>query len=121
MNNTTLSGNLGKDPELRETQSGIKVATYSVGVYRANPKDKEKPLTDWFNVVAWGEQAEQVMSNLKKGSKVLVNGKFQTRSYDDKDGKKVYVTELMQNDFWLAPTKKKEDTGSTFLDSELPF
>lgn len=122
MNNTYLSGNLGKDPELRTTQSGIKVATYSIGVYRPNPKEKDKPLTDWFNVVAWGEQAELVMKNLNKGSKILVAGKFQTRNYDDKDGKKVYVTELMQNEFWLAPSKdKKEDTGSIHSDEELPF
>lgn len=119
MNTTIISGNLGKDPELRMTQSGIKVATYSLAVYRPNPKDKDNPLTDWFNVVAWGDQADLVMSNLKKGSKVLINGKFQVRSYDDKEGKKVYITELMQNDFWLAP--KKEDSGSSFDDSELPW
>lgn len=121
MNNTYLAGNCGKEPELRQTPSGTKVATYSIGVYRANPKEKDKPLTDWFNIVAWGEQADLVMANIKKGTKVLVTGRFQTRNYDDKDGKKVYVTELMQNDFWLAPKKEKQDTGSTFDESELPF
>ena len=114
-----MSGNVGKDPELRTTTSGVKVATYSIATYRANPKEKDKPITDWFNVVAWGDQADLVMANIKKGSKILVAGKFQTRNYDDKDGKKVYVTELMQSDFWLAP--KKEDTGSTHDESELPF
>jgi len=107
MNQTTISGNLGKDPELRTTNSGMKVATYSIGVFRANPKEKEKPFTDWFSVVAWGEQADLVMDNLKKGTKVLVNGRFQTRHYEDKDGKIVYVTELFQNDFWIAPQKNK--------------
>lgn len=118
---SVIKGNVGQDPELRTTQSGIKVATYSVGVYRANPKDKDKPLTDWFNVVAWGDQAELVVANVKKGTKVIVSGRFQTRNYDDKDGKKVYVTELMQDDFGIVPTKKKEDTGSTFNDDQLPF
>ena len=100
MNNSAyIKGNVGQDPEQRQTQSGVKVATYSVGVYRANPKDKDKPLTDWFNVVAWGDQAELVMANVKKGTKVIISGRFQTRNYDDKDGKKVYVTELMQDDF----------------------
>lgn len=122
MNNSAyIKGNVGQDPELRQTQSGVKVATYSVGVYRANPKEKDKPLTDWFNVVAWGDQAESVIANVKKGTKVIVSGRFQTRNYEDKDGKKVYVTELMQDDFGIVPTKKKEDTGSTFSDSELPF
>lgn len=119
MNSVVMSGNVGKDPEIRETTNGTKVATYSLAVYRANPKDKEKPLTDWYNVVAWGEQAEQVVTNLKKGTKVLVTGRFQTRNYEDKDGKRVYVTELFQDGFWLAP--KKEDTGSTKDDSSLPF
>lgn len=119
MNNSYISGNVGKDPEKRQTQSGVVVATYSVGVYRPNPKDKDKPLTDWFNIVAWGDQANQVLEHVKKGSKVLLTGKFQTRNYDDKDGKKVYVTEFMQDSLWLAP--KKEDTGSTIPESEMPF
>ena len=122
MNNTMLSGNVGKDPELRVTQNGTKVATYSIAVYRANPKGKDNPFTDWFNVVAWGDEADLVMEHIKKGTGVLVSGGFRTRNYDDKDGKKVYVTELWQNDFWLAPKKaKKEDNGSIFDDSELPF
>ena len=119
MNSASISGYVGQDPELRTTQSGIKVATYSIGVYRANPKDKTKPLTDWFNVIAWGDLAESVMKNVHKSSYVLTNGKFQTRSYE-KDGKKVVVTEFMSNDIWLAPPKDtKEDTGST--QDELPF
>lgn len=122
MNNSYVSGNCGKDPEVRTTQNGIKVATYSIGSYRANPKDKDKPLTDWYNIVAWGDQADLVMNNLKKGTKVLVIGRFQTRNYQDKDGKTVYTTELMQNDFWIAPQKeKKEDNGSIYEDSQLPF
>lgn len=125
MNTSTISGNLAKDPELRQTTSGTKVATYTIGVFRPNPKDKNNPLTDWFNVVAWGDQADVVMSNLKKGSRVLVNGRFQTRHYEDKDGKTVYVTELFQSDFWLAPHKEKastqDDNGSIYNDNQLPF
>lgn len=122
MNNfSILKGNLGKDPELRTTQNGIKVATYSIAVYRPNPKDKEKPITDWFNVIAWGDQAELVMTNLKKGSKAIVTGKFQTRSYEDKNGNKVNTTELVQEEAALVLAKeKKEETGSIFGD-DLPF
>lgn len=118
MNQTTISGNLGQDPELRTTTTGTNVATYSIGVYRANPKEKDKPITDWFNIVAWGEQADLVMQNLKKGTKVLVNGRFQTRTYQNKEGKNVSVTELFQNDFWLAPKKVKDPFGD---DPERPF
>jgi len=119
-NHTHLEGNLGKDPELRTTQSGVKVATYSIGVYKTNPKDKDKPLTNWFNVVAWGDQAELVMSSLKKGARITLDGSLNTRDYDDKDGKKVYVTEVMQDSFGIVPKKPtKEDTGSTI--DELPF
>lgn len=116
-----IQGNVGKDPELRTTQNGTKVATYTLACYRANPKDKDKPFTDWYNIVAWGEQADQVMSNLKKGTKALVTGRFNTRNYDDKDGKKVYVTELMQESFWLAPVKEKQADFTPVTDDSLPF
>ena len=122
MNNSAyIKGNVGQDPEQRQTQSGVKVATYSVGVYRANPKDKDKPLTDWFNIVAWGDQAELVMAHVKKGTKVIISGKFQTRTYDGKDGKKVYVTELMQDDFGIVPTKKKQEDFTPVTEDDLPF
>lgn len=123
MNNVYISGNVGKDPEQRTTQNGVKVATYTLACYRANPKDKDKPLTDWYNIVAWGDTADQVMNNVKKGSKILVTGRFQTRNYQDKDNKTVYTTELMQSELWLAPNKEKkaEDTGSVFSDDSLPF
>ena len=128
MNNfVKLEGNLGKDPEIRSTQSGTKVATFSLTVRRSK-KGEENPITDWFNIVAWGEQATQVEEHLKKGTMVQINGKLQTRNYDDKDGKKVYVTEVWLDNFWLAPKKaeKKEekqefDNGSMFSDAELPF
>lgn len=118
-----LKGNAGQEPEIRSTQNGIKVATYSLAVYRANPKEKDKPFTDWFNIVAWGEQADLAESNIHKGTKLIITGKFQTRSYDNKEGKKVTVTEFMQDDFGIVPKKEKqiEDTGSTFDESDLPF
>ena len=121
MNSSYISGNVGKDPELRQTQNGTKVATYTLACYRANPKDKDKSLTDWYNIVAWGEQADLVMANIKKGTKVLVIGRFQTRNYDDKDGKKVYVTELMQNEFYLAPAKEKTADFAPVTYDDLPF
>lgn len=129
MNNLViLEGNVGKDPEVRFTQSGSKVVTYSLAVFRPT-KDKDNPATDWFTIVCWGDQANSVEQNIHKGTRVLVEGRFQTRSYDDKDGKKVYVTELIQNGFWLAPKKleeqKEEQNKNEFVepitDEDLPF
>lgn len=118
-----LQGNLGKDPEIRFTQAQQKVATFSIATYRSNPKEKDKPFTDWFNCVAYGDQADIVESNLKKGTSVILLGKFRTRDYE-KDGKKVYVTEYWVDDIALLLKKAKtvsEDTGSIYDDSDLPF
>ena len=120
-NHVHLEGNLGKDPELRQTQSGVKVATYSIGVYKNNPKDKDKPLTNWFNIVAWGEQAELVMNSLKKGTKITLDGTLNTRDYDDRDGKKVYVTEVIQESFGLMPKKEKAAEVTPVTMDDLPF
>ncbi len=118
-----ISGNVGKDPEIRETQNGTKVAMFSLAAYRANPKDKEKPLTDWYNVVAWGDQADLVTSNVKKGTKIMAVGRFQTRTYEGKDGKTNYVTELILNEFYLAPAKEKKDDNAGVIGDidSLPF
>lgn len=123
MNNTcTMKGNVGQEPEVRMTANNVKVVTYSLAVYRPNPKDKDKPITDWFNIVAWGDQADLVEANVHKGTKLIVTGKFQTRSYDNKEGKKVTVTEFMQDDFGIVPKKEEVHlSGSTFDDSDLPF
>ncbi len=121
MNQTIISGNVVKKPELRATQSGVKIAAYSIACNRPG-KDKETQVTDYYNVVAWGDLAEICATKLDKGTRVLVVGRFQTRNYEDKEGKKVYVTELWQNELWVAPTKvEKEDNGSIFDDSDLPF
>lgn len=119
---SVLKGNVGQDPELRTTQSGVKVATYSLAVYRANAKDKDNPIADWFNIVAWGDQADLVSANIKKGTKLIVVGKFQTRSYENKEGKKVTVTEFFQDDFGIIPKKEEVSiSGSIYDDSEMPF
>ena len=117
-----LRGNLGKDPEIRYTaNNSTKVATFSLAVYRANPKDKDKPFTDWFNVVAYGSQADVVEKHLKKGTNVVLFGKFRTRDYE-KDGKKVYVTEFWMDEAAMILKKNVvEETGSIWQDDQLPF
>lgn len=122
MNMTIIEGNAGKEPELRTTQSGIKVAMYSVATSKKNTKDENNPVTSWHNVVAWGDQADLVMSSVHKGTRVLIIGETKTRSYEDKDGKTAYVTEVIQNLFGVVPSRQKIESGSTMIDdSDLPF
>ncbi|MGE5314937.1 MAG: single-stranded DNA-binding protein [Acidobacteriota bacterium] len=96
LNKVMLIGNLGKDPELKYTNSGVAVATFSV----ATPdswKDQDGNMqerTEWHNIVAWRKLAEICGEYLKKGKKVYIEGKIQTRSYE-KDGVKKYITEIV--------------------------
>lgn len=99
MNTVQILGNLGKDPDIRATGTGKTVASFSVAVKRkyTTQQGEGKELTDWINVVAWGNLAEAVGNQLKKGSRVFVEGRYSTRSYEDKSGNKRYVTEVIAN------------------------
>lgn len=92
----TIIGNLGKDPEIRSTSSGRKVASFSLAVEDGYG---EKLKTDWHNIVAWGDLAEFTEKHLKKGKTVSVVGKLTNRSWDDKkSGTKKYITEINAKD-----------------------
>lgn len=98
MNVVELIGNLGKDPIMRATRTGRSVASFSVATSReiVNPQTGEKrEITDWIQCVAWGVWAEAAGAHLKKGTRVHVIGRIQTRSYDAQDGTKRYVTEVV--------------------------
>lgn len=99
MNTVQILGNLGKEPDIRATGTGKTVASFSVAVKRkyTTQQGEVKELTDWINVVAWGNLAEAVGNQLKKGSRVFVEGRYSTRSYEDKSGNKRYVTEVIAN------------------------
>ncbi len=103
LNKVMLIGNLGKDPELRYTTSGIAVATFTIAT-NESWKDQEGNLqerTEWHNIVAWRKLAEICGEWLKKGKKVYIEGRLQTRSYDDKNGVKKYVTEIVADDMLM--------------------
>ena len=133
MNKVFLVGRLTKAPELRTTQSGISVATFTVAVTRRMNRDA----SDFINVVAWRGLAENCAKYLVKGQKVSVAGEMQTRSYDAKDGSgKRYVTEVQADDveFLAKPGEGKpsdreipdmpeiEDMDGALIDDEnLPF
>ena len=99
LNKAMIIGNLGRDPEMRYTPSGQAVTQFTVAVNR-NYKDQTgewQEETEWFRVVVWGQQAERAAEYLRKGNKVYVEGRLQTRQWEDQSGQKRYTTELVAN------------------------
>ncbi|AJD92999.1 single-stranded DNA-binding protein [Jeotgalibacillus malaysiensis] len=94
MNRVVLVGRLTKDPDLRYTPSGVAVATFTLAVNRAFTNQQGDREADFINCVVWRRPAENVANFLKKGSLAGVDGRIQTRSYDNQEGKRVYVTEV---------------------------
>ncbi len=97
VNKVILVGNVGKDPELRYTPAGVAVATFSLATserYKDKHGDVQEK-TEWHNVVAWRQLAEICGKFLHKGKQVYIEGKIQTRSYEDRDGNKRYITEIV--------------------------
>lgn len=102
-NQVTLLGNLGRDPEIRTTPQGKKVATLNLATTESF-KDKSgqwQESTDWHRVVLWEFKAETAEKYLKKGSKVMIEGKLKTRSYEDQSGATKYITEVLGNNIIL--------------------
>ena len=99
MNSVQVLGNLTRDPQIRVTKTGRTVASFSVAVNRSytTPQGETRELTDFINVVAWGGLAEAVGNQLKKGTRVFVEGRYSTRNYEAQDGSRRYVTEVVAN------------------------
>lgn len=104
MNKVILVGRLARDPELRTTGSGKSVATFSLAVDRRY-KAEGQPTADFFNIVAWGKQAETICQYLGKGRQIALTGRLQSRSYDAQDGSKRYVTEVVLEEFDFIGSK----------------
>ncbi|MCY8268964.1 single-stranded DNA-binding protein SsbA, partial [Bacillus haynesii] len=94
LNRVVLVGRLTKDPELRYTPSGAAVATFTLAVNRTFTNQQGEREADFINCVVWRRQAENVANFLKKGSLAGVDGRLQTRSYENQQGQRVYVTEV---------------------------
>ncbi len=107
LNRVMVIGNLGQDPELRYTSNQTPVATFSVATtdYRNTPDGQRQEITEWHRIVVWSKQAENCAKYLAKGRTVFVEGRLQTRSWDDKQsGQKRYTTEIVaQNIQFLSP------------------
>ena len=94
MNKVFLIGRLSRDPELRHTTSGMPVCQINVAISRPVSQGSE-PQTDFINVVVWNRQAENVARYLSKGRQIAIEGRIQTRNYDNAEGKRTYVTEVI--------------------------
>ena len=107
-NKVTLIGNLGMDPELKDTDGGHKLAKVSLATNESfkNNKGEKVQETMWHNLVAWGKTAEFMGKYLQKGSEVVVEGKLINRNYTDKAGVKKYITEVQVNDLVIVGTRK---------------
>jgi single-strand DNA-binding protein len=112
MNKVILIGNLTKDPELRYTPNGVAVTTFTLAINRPRTNQAGEREADFINVVAWQKLADLCATYLRKGRQAAVEGRLQTRSYDNKEGRKVYVTEVVaENVQFLGGRSGGESTG----------
>ena len=107
MNKVFLSGNLTRDPEVRYSQNGMAFTRMGIAVNRPYSKDKEK-VTDFFNLTAFNKTAEFCGRYLRKGNRVLVEGRLQTNSYENKDGVKVNTVDIMVDNIEFAGSKRDD-------------
>jgi single-strand DNA-binding protein len=125
LNKVMIIGYLGRDPEMRYTSSGKPVTTFSVATNRAwsSASGERHEETEWFTVVAWGNLAEICKQHLSKGSQVYVEGRLQTRRWEDTDGKKHAAVEIVAGEM-IQLGEKREAAASTnypTVDEEYPF
>lgn len=108
LNKVMLIGHLGRDPEMRFTPSGRPVTSFSLATNRSwNTSDGERHTeTDWFNIVTWGNLAEICNQHLKKGQQVYIEGRLQTRRWDDKEGNKHTTTEVVASEMLILGDRR---------------
>ena len=110
INKAILMGRLTRDPELRHTNSGTPVCSFSIAI---NNGYGENQSTDFINCVAWNKQAEFVERNFSKGKMIIVVGRIQTRTWEGADGKKNYATEVVANEVSFGESKRSSDEGGS--------
>jgi len=107
VNKVMLIGNVGRDPEVRYTQSGAPVASFSMATSESwkNQSGEWQEKTEWHNIVCWRFLAERAEKYVKKGTRLYIEGKLSTRNWDDKDGKKNYRTEIVASDMMFLDSR----------------
>lgn len=134
MNKVILMGRLTRDPDIRYTQSSnTLVASFSLAVNRRFVKEGEERQADFINIVAWGKTGEFCSKYFSKGQQIGIVGRIQTRTWDDEQGQKHYVTEVIAEEVYFAGDKKNSDNSEnnnvdttntdydTFQGDDLPF
>ncbi len=129
LNKTMLTGRVGSDSELRYTSTDTAVTNFRLAVNRRVRQGDEaeaREETDWFTVVAWQKLAETCANHLKKGSRVYIEGRLQTRSWQDQSGQKRYATEIVANDLIMLDTREQSsrerfEQGPPPSDADYPF
>ena len=111
MNKAILVGRLTRDPELRTTANGVSVCSFSIAVNRRFKNAEGGYDADFINCVAWRQQADFLAKYFAKGRMVGVVGSIQTRNYDNKDGQKVYVTEVAADEIHFVDSKSSNDSA----------
>ncbi len=117
LNKVILIGNLGKDPELKYTPSNQAVCTFSLATTEkwTDKQGQKQESTEWHNIVVWGKTAELANQYLKKGRSVYIEGKIQTRSWEDRDGVKKYRTEIIVTQMqFLGSAPSQNNNNSCF-------
>lgn len=110
-NKVILIGNLVADPELKQTQSGIAVTSFSIAVSRKFNRDSSQQQTDFINIVCWRSTAEFVTKYFSKGKSILICGSLQTRTWTDQQGQKRYITEVVADEVSFVE-RKSDSAGS---------
>lgn len=115
LNKVFLQGRLVADPELRHTPAGVAVATFRLAVDRDfKSKNPEDPTADFVNIVAWRNSAEFVSRYFSKGRMALVEGRLQIRNYNDRDGNRRSVTEVVADSIHFCDSKRDSDNGGNY-------
>ncbi len=126
LNKVLLIGRLGRDPEMRYTPSGRPVTTFSLATSRTWHSNGERHNeTEWFNIVAWGQLAEICKQYLHKGQQVYIEGRLQTRTWENAEGKKNTSVEVVANEMIMlgdsSSSKEPEDINPSSEEDEFPF
>ena len=108
LNHVTVMGRITADPELRRTQSGTAVTSFSLAVERDGKGPNGEKQTDFFEIVAWSGTAELVCKYITKGRQIAIDGRLQTRGYTDRDGNKRKVVEIVASSVYFADSKREE-------------
>lgn len=127
LNKVMIIGHVGREPEMRYTPSGRPVTSFSVATSRTwtSAEGERREETEWFNVVAWGSLAEICKGHLTKGQQVYVEGRLQTRGWEDENGTRHYRTELVANEMIVlgdrSSASSEPDDRDDLSDTKFPF